>query len=71
MRFESVLVLNLSIYRVEIFSFSSIFNLQFERFSFFLVVCWRNRNRNRGKENELTISTGENGGKKKKEEAKE
>lgn len=37
MRFESVLVLNLSIYRVEIFSFSSIFNLQFERFSFFLV----------------------------------
>lgn len=37
MRFESVLVLNLSVYRVEIFSFSSIFNLQFERFSFFLV----------------------------------
>lgn len=30
MRFESVLVLNLSIYRVEIFSFSSIFNLQFD-----------------------------------------
>lgn len=71
MRFESVLVLNLSIYRVEIFSFSNIFNLQFERFSFFLVVCWRNRNRNRGKENELTISTRENGGEGKKKRRSE